>query len=568
MIGVISAPHQAREVEEFFELFKTPWEFFRSGVRYDVIFTNGGNLDLDCRLMVQFGSDSKTSDRILGLETEDRTTNGELGTDGTFVPIYNELLTFSCSDKGMPILHSRTGPVAIKYFQDERVVIRVGYDPFAELRFLLSVGQPTEKANVATLDFHVEIIRKWMIEAGVPFLEILPTPAGFDFIACLTHDIDFVGIRNHFFDHSMWGFLYRATAGSLSKFLKGRVSFERLLASWRAALSLPFVYLGLMKDFWEPFEWYLEAEKELPATYFLIPFKGHAGENVPGRHAEWRASAYELGELSERLQRLREHKCELGVHGIDSWHNPEKGNAELEKLFSVCPRPDRVGIRMHWLLQDSNTPAVLESAGYFYDSSRGYNETVGYQCGTGQVFRPLQTTTLLEIPLHIQDGALFYPQRLNLSDSAAEDVCQTMIRTAKQFGGVLTILWHDRSHGPERFWGDFYKKLIATLRSSGAWFASALQAVEWFKWRREVRFECITENGHSFYVPRSATRVAPACRVRVFEEGVRKGGSETPRGTYREIVWDGSDCQELILALQSTELNAAARASAIGNISA
>ena len=32
---------------------------------------------------------------------------------------------------------------------------------------------------------------------------------------------------------------------------------------------------------------------------------------------------------------------------------------------------------------------------------------------------------------------------------------------ASEFGGVLTVIWHDRSHGPERFWGDFYIKLFA-----------------------------------------------------------------------------------------------------------
>ena len=63
--------------------------------------------------------------------------------------------------------------------------------------------------------------------------------------------------------------------------------------------SLPFVYAGWAKDFWEPFEWYLEVEKGLPATYFLIPFKRRAGEKVPGRHASRRATAYDVGDLSD-----------------------------------------------------------------------------------------------------------------------------------------------------------------------------------------------------------------------------------------------------------------------------
>ncbi len=51
-------------------------------------------------------------------------------------------------------------------------------------------------------------------------------------------------------------------------------------------------------------------------------------------------------------------------------------------------------------MQDSATPSILDEAGFSYDSSAGYNETVGYRNGTTQVFRPLGTKTLLELPLH------------------------------------------------------------------------------------------------------------------------------------------------------------------------
>src|SRR5205814_1139346 len=114
---------------------------------------------------------------------------------------------------------------------------------------------------------------------------------------CLTHDIDFVGIRNHKFDHTMWGFLYRSTAGAVRNLFRRRISAARLFDSLRAAVSLPFVYLGWAKDFWEPFEWYLRVEKALPATYFLIPFKRRVGERVPGGHASRRAAAYDVHDL-------------------------------------------------------------------------------------------------------------------------------------------------------------------------------------------------------------------------------------------------------------------------------
>ena len=41
MIGVIANPSEYGLVCEFFELFKTPWEFYRSDRRYDVLLSTG-----------------------------------------------------------------------------------------------------------------------------------------------------------------------------------------------------------------------------------------------------------------------------------------------------------------------------------------------------------------------------------------------------------------------------------------------------------------------------------------------------------------------------------------------
>src|SRR5712691_6611496 len=101
----------------------------------------------------------------------------------------------------------------------------------------------------------------------------------------------------HKLDHTMWGFLWRATVGTCFNFFRCRASLARLLKSWQAAASLPFVHLGWAKDFWSPFEWYLQVEKNLPATYYLIPFKRRMGEHVQGSHAAWRATAYDVEDI-------------------------------------------------------------------------------------------------------------------------------------------------------------------------------------------------------------------------------------------------------------------------------
>ncbi len=44
MIGIIPKAGQTRVIEEFFELFKTPWELYRSGQVYDVVIASADEI--------------------------------------------------------------------------------------------------------------------------------------------------------------------------------------------------------------------------------------------------------------------------------------------------------------------------------------------------------------------------------------------------------------------------------------------------------------------------------------------------------------------------------------------
>jgi hypothetical protein len=229
-------------------------------------------------------------------------------------------------------------------------------------------------------------------------------------------------------------------------------------------------------------------ERGLPVTYFLIPFKGRGGDKVPGPHPGRRAAGYDLYRLGPALEKLRDAGCEIAVHGIDAWHSVE------------------------------------------------YNETVGYRAGVTQVYRPLDTERLLELPMLIQDGALFYPGRLGLREDEARRRCTCITKHVAKSGGILTLLWHDRSHAPER-WGDFYAAMIDDLRLMGAWFPTAEQAVKWFRKRRQVRFERALSTvapGRSIDSIVSGL-VEPPLKVRLYEPR----GSVPMKAEFREVHWDG-----------------------------
>ena len=549
MIGVIPRGREMAGVQEFFQLFKTPWELFQESRSYDVVVATAGKIpQVDARLLVIYGSEIKNSDAQPKITPCSKLRDVTLDYRGIGVPIYGETLTFEGT--GASVLRVAAGSriAGLKISSAGLTVLRLGYDLFQEIEFLLSVGQPVEFAHIPTLEIHIIMLRDWILDEGIPLLEIPPVPAGRSFSVCLTHDIDFVGIRCHKFDHTMWGFLYRSTVGALRDFVRRRISFGRLLRIWRAASSLPFVYLGWMKDFWVPFDWYLQIEKDLPATYFLVPFKKRAGERVSSRHRDRRATSYDIADLPEWTTTLIKEGCEIGVHGIDAWHSAVKGREELERVAAVTGKSE-VGVRMHWLLRDENTFCVLEESGYDYDSTAGYNETVGYRCGTSQTFRPLGVKTLLELPLHIQDGAMFYSQRLDLPETEAWHLCEVMIQNAKEIGGVLTILWHDRSHGPERFWGEFYIMLVRKLRSLDVWFGTAGQVVKWFRQRREVAFERVDSADGTTQVRlrHNGMRIEPPLVVRIHRPGSVGNGHQTvSEGARRtaDFSWTGETAIE------------------------
>jgi len=289
----------------------------------------------------------------------------------------------------------------------------------------------------------------------------------------------------------MFGFLYRAVFGSLRHLMCGRMPVRDLVRNWAAALKLPFVHMGFAKDFWREFDdCYLELEKGLCSTFFVIPFKNSPGKNAQGPAFTFRAARYGASDLSDKIRKLTSAGCEVGLHGIDAWCDSSRGRAELEEIRRLTGE-SKIGVRMHWLYYDQESSATLEKADATYDSTIGYNETIGYRAGTTQVYMPLEVTRLLELPLHVMDTAMFYPAHLGLLPRQARTVLGHMADNVSKFGGCLTVNWHDRSLAPERLWDTSYRDLVQDLKNRGAWFATAAEAVAWFQKRRSVVFETI-----------------------------------------------------------------------------
>lgn len=488
MIGVIVDSREHLVVQEFFELFKTPWEFYHADSEYDVLIIASSSVvrAAPARLVIQYAS-VKTMEDGEG-DAEEQVAHRTLSYKEWRVPLYGASTTFQGSSTAFLLESNTARPTGYKTTILGRPYVRIGYDLFQEIRALLTHGQPIDHASIPTVELHIALLRDLIVESGVLLVEIPPVPAGHAYIASLTHDVDHPGIRFHKWDHTTWGFLYRAIVGTLVDLVKGRVPLRHLFTNWVAAAKLPLVYLGLAKDSWSEFDRYCDMEKGLGSTYFVLPFKGEPGLTVSGKAPGTRASGYGVENIEGTLRKISSSGQEIGLHGIDAWLDAEKGLEEKAKISKVTGE-DTLGVRMHWLYYNDNSPSILELVGFEYDSTVGYNQTVGYRSGTTQVYKPLQVQRLLELPLHVMDTALFYPRYLNYTKSEAMKRVVEMVDVACQFGGVMTINWHDRSIAPERLWGECYRDVLVALQQTGAWRTSAGHTVSWFQNRRAVTFK-------------------------------------------------------------------------------
>jgi peptidoglycan/xylan/chitin deacetylase (PgdA/CDA1 family) len=552
VIGVATSESDHEIVREFFELFKTPWEFCRAGRSYDVLLSpSAGTTSASAKLVVIYGCALCDFDREHRIDKGSDQAGRILVCHRERIPIYGSARSFN-DDAENPLLadDSSAESLSVERNIDGTTVVRLGYDLFGEIRHLLTCGQPESFAHVPALERHISLLRRLIVDRGLLLVEIPPVPAAHPFIVALTHDVDHPRVRYHRFDHTMFGFVYRAVVGSFVDFIRGRRSLRQVRLNWQAAFFLPLVFAGVAKDFWDQYETYVDLEERVGSTFFVIPFKGEPGVNPEGLTRPDRASPYAAIELAGDLRRLAAADCEIGVHGIDAWRDSQRGEAERKCIQEITSAAE-LGVRMHWLYFNSGSPRKLEEAGFSYDSTVGYNATIGYRAGTTQVFKPVGVEQLLELPLHVMDTALFYPSYLNLSDADARSVMRPMIENAHSGGGVLTVNWHDRSLAPERLWGDAYKTLLDDLRAHKPWFATASKAVSWFRQRRTAAFGAIVNDSGAMRIEVSSARTVPEVpplRLRIYNRrALNSTEAALGSGAFEEFSIEDSD-QVLIAA--------------------
>jgi hypothetical protein len=145
--------------------------------------------------------------------------------------------------------------------------------------------------------------------------------------------------------------------------------------------------------------------------------------------------------------------------------------AQRESLSRFVGREVICG-RQHYLRFDpACTPATLDAAGFHVDSSVGMNRWIGFRAGTSFphfLCAESRITGVLEIPLVVQDVALFSPHALGLDFRGAVAACLRVMDEVERQNGCLTLLFHPDAQHDSRKW-DLYGLLLDEAKRRGAW---------------------------------------------------------------------------------------------------
>src|SRR5260221_2329408 len=102
MIGVVAKEHEREVAREFFELFKTPWEFFRPDGQYDVVLSTTGTVPAgNAELLLVYGSDLAQPDDQLPIKG--RWKGISLVHKQMRIPIYGHCLVFEPRETEIPL---------------------------------------------------------------------------------------------------------------------------------------------------------------------------------------------------------------------------------------------------------------------------------------------------------------------------------------------------------------------------------------------------------------------------------------------------------------------------------
>ena len=308
-------------------------------------------------------------------------------------------------------------------------------------------------------------------------------PGNRPFAVCLTHDVDFISRRSA--SLSFVSELARRwrRGGSGHAYQWAHLFFRNTLKFFAGPI-LRFRHADEYHCFDTCMD--MEAKYGFKSTFFFF------AEHLPAPHM-WDCGYSHSDRLQfygtrvtvrQMMREMLRRGWDVGLHG--SYHAATDLSALREEKRQVedSARETIQSIRHHYLHYDARiTPSLHEEAGIKSDSTQGFNRNIGFRAGTSFPYlcwdhQAQRATDVLEIPMHIMDGALFQPNELACNTETAIGNVRTLVDRVAAVGGCLTVNWHPCWLNLHSY-RDAYEFILAETYRRNAWGCGMKQMLNW-----------------------------------------------------------------------------------------
>lgn len=327
-------------------------------------------------------------------------------------------------------------------------------------------------------DYHVPMVDQqlelWSNEGKLEVDTSCRWPNGKSFAVCLTHDVD--SIRKP----TCWDRLR-----CLPTFLRQAPLRETAILLMSAAKQalLFFENRDLNLEAWVS----AEAKYGFSSSFFFLP--------APIPSPQWTDNIYSYSDVisiggkrmyvHDFMKSLIERGFDVGLHG--SHHcaiDPQICLSSLKTLASAMGQAPITNRQHHLFYDVVKSPKVFSECGLGVDSSVGSNKDTLFRSLTAMPYFLFDrqnevSTDVLEVPLIIQDYALFAPRSLNLGRREALDHSKGIIDRIAAVNGVGAVLWHP-DYGTTGDHFSVYKDLLRYIFEKGGWACSARDLRQWW----------------------------------------------------------------------------------------
>jgi hypothetical protein len=189
------------------------------------------------------------------------------------------------------------------------------------------------------------------------------------------------------------------------------------------------------------------------------------------------------------LDQLQKDNFEIGLHSNSS--NYIELEEEIKK-FEDKKAITIKGTRQHLLKFDAHTTWQYQEKLLEYDLSFYFNEYFGFRAGLCNPYRPLNTSSIIEIPTSFMDWTAL---NLEMNYQEIEEKLNKVIHMIEEYNGCLVVNYHNEYFN-KLLYPHIYKSFIYILKhiQTNYWITTSRECTKWWKLREKAHIDiCLKE---------------------------------------------------------------------------